>query len=894
VIYPKYLPIDCSTNTVTPGDGTPFAVYVVIEGFLSNKTYAVKSRAGPNSSDMTYAISWKDDSKNQWANDNTDYTNLLKIKTDSSGNWSGWLVAKVKKNITQGILLYRVRLKPEPYDGNYIDSFSVGTNSLNMLTQGGWIEGHAYVNNIPVINGVIVVKDSNGNIIGTYLTEDNSVTEGYNSSDTGYFKVGVPEGSNYTIELRDPSTNLPYTGAVTGVSVTAGLLTSVDVNINTNSVPTLDWAGETGYETNGVEPSTGNTSTPFTYKVKYIDMDNDAPLSGFPKIHILKENSSEITGSPFTILEFDSSDSTYTDGKLYAYSTMLPSGTYSYFFEARDSKNALAIGPPTLTQTGPIVSLPTFILDVNTVGNGILTKSPDKVSYNSGESITLIATPANGYSFVKWTIGGTDYTDNPLTITMNSDKAVTAIFAITNYIITFDSQDGTPVPSQSVNYGEKAMKPADPTKTGYTFGGWSKETGCVNVWNFATDTVTSDITLYAKWTINQYIITTSAGPGGTITPSGTITATCGSSKTFTIKADHKFMIFKVFIDGNPIQITNPFEMSYMFTSITSNHTINAEFILIPDTIPPTLTLPTINGVNLDTPNGMLQINQNTLTFTVSATDESGISRMVVKVNGVVQIDKNNLDPTIYLNEGVNTVEVTVYDTAGNYVTKSFKVISDTKPPVIDVNILNTVSSPQFVLKGTAIDLVTGVQSLTVNGNSLVPTLEGNFETKLTLSTGANTIIIEATDRAGNKSSKSYTISYVQPQARPSYMIILKIDDPNITVNGTSQKIDVQGSKPIIKDGRTLLPIRTLIESLGGEVLWYAKEQKVTITLNGHSIILWIGKTTALVDGSKTTLDVAPQIINGRTYIPLRFVSEHLGGSVNWDITTQTVTIYYWP
>jgi hypothetical protein len=205
-----------------------------------------------------------------------------------------------------------------------------------------------------------------------------------------------------------------------------------------------------------------------------------------------------------------------------------------------------------------------------------------------------------------------------------------------------------------------------------------------------------------------------------------------------------------------------------------------------------------------------------------------------------------------------------------------------------------VSSPQFVLKGTAIDLVTGVQSLTVNGNSLVPTLEGNFETKLTLSTGANTIIIEATDRAGNKSSKSYTISYVQPQARPSYMIILKIDDPNITVNGTSQKIDVQGSKPIIKNGRTLLPIRTLIESLGGEVLWYAKEQKVTITLNGHSIILWIGKTTALVDGSKTTLDVAPQIINGRTYIPLRFVSEHLGGSVNWDTTTQTVTVYYWP
>lgn len=125
-------------------------------------------------------------------------------------------------------------------------------------------------------------------------------------------------------------------------------------------------------------------------------------------------------------------------------------------------------------------------------------------------------------------------------------------------------------------------------------------------------------------------------------------------------------------------------------------------------------------------------------------------------------------------------------------------------------------------------------------------------------------------------------------------IILNIGNPNITVNGTSKKIDAQGSKPIIQNGRTILPIRTLIESLGGTVDWNAKEQKVTITLNGHSIVLCIGKTTALVDGSKTTLDVAPQIINGRTYIPLRFVSEHLGASVNWDGTTQTITIYYWP
>ncbi|MGC8576326.1 MAG: stalk domain-containing protein, partial [Caldisericum sp.] len=194
----------------------------------------------------------------------------------------------------------------------------------------------------------------------------------------------------------------------------------------------------------------------------------------------------------------------------------------------------------------------------------------------------------------------------------------------------------------------------------------------------------------------------------------------------------------------------------------------------------------------------------------------------------------------------------------------------------------------------AFDNVTGLQSLTVNGNPVITTLEGNFETTVPLSAGANTIKIEAVDRVGNKYTQSFTVFYTPPQIKQSYIVVLKVGSPSITVNGTSKKIDSQGSKPIIKNGRTLLPIRTLIESLGGTVEWNAKEQKVTITLNGHSMILWIGKTTALVDNSKASLDVAPQIINGRTYLPLRFISENLGASVNWDDQTQTITIYYRP
>ena len=67
-------------------------------------------------------------------------------------------------------------------------------------------------------------------------------------------------------------------------------------------------------------------------------------------------------------------------------------------------------------------------------------------------------------------------------------------------LVTFNSQGGSAVDSQIVSDDEKVTKPTAPTKEGYTFGGWYKESGCTNVWDFDTDTVTSDVTLFAKWT----------------------------------------------------------------------------------------------------------------------------------------------------------------------------------------------------------------------------------------------------------------------------------------------------------------------------------------------------------------------------------------------------------
>jgi hypothetical protein len=108
---------------------------------------------------------------------------------------------------------------------------------------------------------------------------------------------------------------------------------------------------------------------------------------------------------------------------------------------------------------------------------------------------------------------------------------------------------------------------------------------------------------------------------------------------------------------------------------------------------------------------------------------------------------------------------------------------------------------------------------------------------------------------------------------------------------------VLDAPPVIVEGRTLIPIRTIIESLGGTVAWDAGSRTVTISLGGTKLNLVIGKSSALVNGKSMPIDstnpkVVPQILNSRTMLPLRFVAESLGADVQWQSSTQTITITY--
>lgn len=221
------------------------------------------------------------------------------------------------------------------------------------------------------------------------------------------------------------------------------------------------------------------------------------------------------------------------------------------------------------------------------------------------------------------------------------------------------------------------------------------------------------------------------------------------------------------------------------------------------------------------------------------------------------------------------------------------VCKDTAPPFLTVMSPNdgaTVATGSAVVSGTAMDDGAGMASTTINGAAVGLGSGGSFSLAVNLSEGLNEITILATDKAGNQATQTLKINYVKPAQ--TVTVVLHVGQTSFTVNKAPCTLD---SPPIIKNGRTLLPIRAVIESLGGVVAWDGTGAKTTVTLGTTTLELWIGKPQALVNHNAIAVDagnakVVPEIVDGRTMLPLRFVAENLGFDVQWEPVTKTITI----
>ncbi|MEN8905275.1 MAG: stalk domain-containing protein [Clostridiales bacterium] len=122
-------------------------------------------------------------------------------------------------------------------------------------------------------------------------------------------------------------------------------------------------------------------------------------------------------------------------------------------------------------------------------------------------------------------------------------------------------------------------------------------------------------------------------------------------------------------------------------------------------------------------------------------------------------------------------------------------------------------------------------------------------------------------------------------------IIFTVEDPIMKIDGVKTEIDPgRGTCPFIHNSRTMIPIRVLIESLGGNVKWDGAQKSVIISLNDIRIQLWIDKNYIVVNNIKKEMDVYPLIKNSRTMVPLRFILENLNYKVEWIENIKKVII----
>lgn len=140
---------------------------------------------------------------------------------------------------------------------------------------------------------------------------------------------------------------------------------------------------------------------------------------------------------------------------------------------------------------------------------------------------------------------------------------------------------------------------------------------------------------------------------------------------------------------------------------------------------------------------------------------------------------------------------------------------------------------------------------------------------------------------------SYSEIELQILEKKSKLITEK--HPEITVISVekiiSNKMNFKfDTPPVIMECRTLVPVRAITESLGAKVTWSPSEKKVYIVKDTKKINLFIDNKKVLVNENEKSIDVPAKIINDRTYVPLRFIVEEFGLTINYDSKTEIIEI----
>lgn len=291
-------------------------------------------------------------------------------------------------------------------------------------------------------------------------------------------------------------------------------------------------------------------------------------------------------------------------------------------------------------------------------------------------------------------------------------------------------------------------------------------------------------------------------------------------------------------------------------------------------------------LNLNVFDGMY-INKEKTEISGSVSEISSVlivqgKRVSINTDGSFKVE-------IQLFEGTNSISFVLIDIAGNEFLEVVKLIRDTIPPELTIEYPSqwiTVHDKIIEIRGKA--EIGG--KLTVNGKEVLIREDGRFEGKIELiKSGTNVLDFILIDPAGNITRKNIGVIW-----SPRVNIELVIGKIEAKVNDLTKTLDYP---PFIYNGRTMVPLRFISESIGAVVEWDSIVRIVTITLEdslGTKKVLKISpdSNVASLNGKPYEMDTLPLIRNGRVYVPIRFIMEAFGAKVNWNEKERKVLIIY--
>lgn len=318
-----------------------------------------------------------------------------------------------------------------------------------------------------------------------------------------------------------------------------------------------------------------------------------------------------------------------------------------------------------------------YTLTVSTVGSGSVTMTPDQTSYTSGTVVTLTANPAAGCLFSQWS-GDVNGDSNPATITMNSNKSVTATFGIQTFSVTGTAgANGSITPTIAVvNYNGSRLFTAT-ANTGYDIDTWFVDGSPVQSGGttYTLSGITATHTVNVTFKIKTFSITATAGANGTVAPLSEVVNYEGS-QLFTASPATDYEVDKWTLDGADIQTGGN---TYTLSNITATHTVAVSFKITTctvttsaganGTVTPLIAVVNYNGSQLftATPDIGYEVNEwfvdgsgvqtggNTYTLsniTVAHTVAVTFSSIVFSISGyVVEIDGNTPVKDVLMSAG---------------------------------------------------------------------------------------------------------------------------------------------------------------------------------------------------------------------------------------------------